>query len=139
MASIKKIKIISAFIGILILLSFTTFQYSEKDLIGTWKIIKIKNNLGSKIDSTAFLGETFTYKMDHSVIHFNPNHPIEQKQKGRWEIKNDTLFQYNPTEKKMPFKILTLNKNELTIQQKMEDILTTIFYKKTTTIVNNGN
>lgn len=121
---------LSITIGALFLLSLITFQLSEKDLFGTWKIIKVKNSLGSEIDSTAFTDETFTYKKNHSIIHFNPNNPIEQKQVGKWEIKNDTLYQFNEAEEKMPFNVLSLTTKNLTLEQKNENVITTIYYRK---------
>src|SRR5690554_1601689 len=116
----------SIIIGVLISIMFMTFQFSEKDLIGKWKIIKVNNSLGSELDSTDFINETFTYKKNHTVIHCNPNNPIQQKQIGRWEIKNDTLFQFNDGKIKIPFKILSLTNSKLTIQQETKNTVTTI-------------
>lgn len=122
-------KIITTIFSALIFMSFLTIQFSEKDLIGKWKIHKIENSSGS-IDSITFRGQTFSYKSDYTAIHLNPQSPFEKEQTGKWEMSNDTLYQFNPGEKKVPFKILILNNQELVVVQQFKDTKATIFYKK---------
>lgn len=120
-------KLLSIFL--LVIISCNNLQ---NDLIGTWKIDKVQNSEGLKIDSSNFAGETFIYHEDGTVEHNNPSSPIEEfkKQSGKWELKNDTLYQFNKGEKRIPFQIEKLSKKELIVNQKTGNITTTIHFIK---------
>ncbi|GGF13816.1 lipocalin family protein [Flavobacterium limi] len=124
-------KKITLYFLVLILLSFTIQQFSETNLSGKWKIIKVKNNTGSEISASAFSGETFTYKKNNSIVHFNPQHPLYKEQTGKWELVENMIYHYdNEQEKNLFGKIIKLNDKELIVEQTNDKIVTTIFYKK---------
>lgn len=114
-----------------ILVSFTIQQFSEKSLIGKWKIVAVKNNVGSSVGAEAFSGEIFTYKEDHTIIHFNPQNPLNKEQTGKWEIVKNSIYHDDNGQKKKVFgKIIKLNDKELIVEQTNMKEITTIFYKK---------
>lgn len=114
-----------------ILVSFTIQQFSEKNLIGKWKIVAVKNNVGSSVGAEAFSGEIFTYKEDHTIVHFNPQNPLNKEQTGKWEIVKNSIYHDDNGQKKKVFgKIIKLNDKELIVEQTNMKEITTIFYKK---------
>ena len=124
-------KKITLYLVTMLLLSFTTQQFSEKNLIGKWKIIKVENSLGSKIGYSAFKGQTFTYKENYTIFHFNPEHPFLKEETGKWELIKNIIYQYNEGEKKEVFgEILKLNDKEFIVDQTQEKVLTKIYFKK---------
>ncbi|MCI9844556.1 lipocalin family protein [Flavobacterium pectinovorum] len=124
-------KKITLYLSALILLSFTIQQFSETNLIGKWKIIKIKNNVGSEIGASAFYGQTFTYKNDHTIVHFNPENSLYKEQTGKWELVENIIYHYDDEQEKNQFgKIIKLNHTEFVVEQTKDKIVTTIFYKR---------
>lgn len=114
-----------------ILVSFTIQQFSEKNLIGKWKIVAVKNNVGSSVGAEAFSGEIFTYKEEHTIVHFNPQNPLNKEQTGKWEIVKNSIYHDDNGQKKKVFgKIIKLNDKELIVEQTNMKEITTIFYKK---------
>jgi len=124
-------KKITLYLSALILLSFTIQQFSETNLIGKWKIVKIKNDIGSEIGPIAFIGQTFTYKDNHTMVHFNPENPLYKVQTGKWELVENIIYFYDDEQEKNQFgKIIKLNHKEFVVEQTNDEIVTTIYYKK---------
>ena len=124
-------KKITLFLSLLTLLSFTIQQFSETNLIGKWEIVKIKNNIGSEIGPIAFSGQTFTYKNDHTMVHFNPEHPLYKEQTGKWELVKNIIYHFDDKQEKNVFgKIIKLKSKEFVVEQTNDKIVTTIYYKK---------
>ena len=99
---------------------------------GIWKIDKVITSSGFKADSLAFLGETFEFQKNGIVNHNNPNSPLPEfrKQTGKWEIIEDTLYQYNEGEKKVPYVIKELSSENMIVISKTSEGETTIYYKR---------
>lgn len=123
-------KIIS-YLAAIFLLSFTTQHFSEKDLIGKWKIVRVENSLGSEIGSSAFRNQTFTYKKNYTIVHFNPENPFLKEETGKWELVKNIIFQYDEGEKPEVFgEILKLNDKEFIVVQIREKVVTKIYFNK---------
>jgi|GEM_PF-2997228 len=124
-------KKITLYLTVFILVSFISQQFSEKNLIGKWKIVAVKNSVGSSIGAEAFSGEIFTYKEDYTIIHFNPQNPLNKEQIGKWEIEKNSIYHYDNGQKKKVFgKIIKLNDKEFIVEQTNVKLITTIFYEK---------